>query len=43
MILIKLNNNINNVHTFIEDMGRKILETTVFYILYILVFILIQG
>ena len=30
MILIKLKNDINNVHTFIED-----IETKVFYILYI--------
>ena len=30
MILIKLNNDRNNVHTFIED-----IETTLFYILYI--------
>ena len=38
MILIKLNNDRNNVHTCIED-----IETKVFYILYIQVFILIQG
>ena len=38
MILIKLNNDRNNVHTLIED-----IETKVFYILYIQVFILIQG
>ena len=38
MILIKLNNDRNNVYTFIED-----IETKVFYILYIKVFILIQG
>ena len=38
MILIKLNNHRNNVHTFTED-----IETKVFYILYIQVFILIQG
>ena len=34
MILIKLNNDRNNVQTFIED-----IETKVFYILYIQVFI----
>ena len=38
MILIKLNSDRNNVHTFIED-----IEIKVFYILYIHVFILIQG
>ena len=38
MILIKLNNDRNNCHTSIED-----IETTVFYILYIQVCILIQG
>ena len=38
MILIKLNNDRNNLRTFIED-----IETKVFYILYIQVFILIQG
>ena len=38
MILIKLNNYRNNLQTFIED-----IETEVFYILYIQVFILIQG
>ena len=38
MILIKLNNDRNNLHTFIED-----IETQVFYILYIQVFILIQD
>ena len=37
MILIKFNNDRNNVNTFIED-----IETKVFYILYIQVFILIQ-
>ena len=36
MILIKLNNDRHNLHTFIEDIE-------VFYILYIQVFILIQG
>ena len=36
MILIKLNNDRNNLHKFIED-----IETEVFYILYIQVFILI--
>ena len=38
MILIKLNNDRHNLHTFIED-----IETKVFYILYIQVCILIQG
>ena len=38
MILIKLNNDRNNLNTFIED-----IETKVVYILYIQVFILIQG
>ena len=38
MILIKLNNDRNNLHKFIED-----IETTEFYILYIQVFIFIQG
>ena len=38
MILIKLNNDRNNVHTFIED-----IETKIFYILHIQVCILIQG
>ena len=38
MILIKFNNDRNNVHTFIED-----IETKLVYILYIQVFILIQG
>ena len=38
MILIKLNNDRNNFHKFIDD-----IETKVFYILYIQVFILIQG
>ena len=38
MILIRLNNYRNNMHTFIED-----IETKVFYILYIQVFILIMG
>ena len=38
MILIKLNNDRHNLYTFIED-----IETKVFYILYIQVFILIQG
>ena len=38
MILIKLNNDRNNLHTLIYD-----IETKVFYILYIQVFILIQG
>ena len=38
MILIKLNNDRNNLHTLIED-----IEIKVFYILYIQVFILIQG
>ena len=38
MIIIKLNNDRNNVHTFIED-----IKTKVIYILYIKVFILIQG
>ena len=39
MILIKLNNDRNNLHTFVED-----IETEVFYItIYIQVFILIQG
>ena len=38
MILITLNNDINNLHTFIED-----IETKVFNILYIQVFILLQG
>ena len=38
MVIIKLNNDRNNIHTFIED-----IETKVFYILYIQVFILIQG
>ena len=37
MILIKLNNDRNNLHTFIED-----IEIKVFYILYIQV-LLIQG
>ena len=37
MILIKLNNDRNNLYKFIED-----IETKVFYILYIQVFILIQ-
>ena len=37
MILIKFNNDRNNLHTFIED-----IETKVFYILYIQVFILTQ-
>ena len=34
MILIKLNNDRNNLHTFIED-----IETKVFYILYIYKFL----
>ena len=38
MILIKLNNDRNNFHTFIED-----IETKICYILYIQVFILNQG
>ena len=38
MILIKLNNDRDNLHTLIKD-----IETKVFYILYIQVFILIQG
>ena len=38
MIIIKLNNDRHNLQTFIED-----IETKVFYILYIQVFILIQG
>ena len=38
MILIKSNNDRHNLYKFIED-----IETKVFYILYIQVFILIQG